>query len=175
MVQRAGLLPKRPETARHQINSDLCAEPHAGVVPYDSCCESSVRARRVPSFPKRLDHGQEKRLRSCVESLADIGKDLAELVRCARARIGQIDIEYVLHASGVRSHYYDALRQEYRFIDVMRDKYNGDAGLLPQADQILLQGGSRNCIDSGKGLIHKQYARSIDQCTRDGNALSHAA
>lgn len=83
---------------------------------------------------------------------------------------------YVQHLTDVcralREHH-DPIRQDERLRDVVRDQHGGEAGLLPQLLELLLQHPSGEGVQRTERLVEQQSRRGVDQGAGQGGALGH--
>ncbi len=82
------------------------------------------------------------------------------------------------HPRGISRQHDDAIRQQHRFFDVVRDDENRARRHLlakPQLEQFVAQVFRREHVECGKGLIHEQDFGLNHQRTREADALFHAA
>src|SRR4051812_3325397 len=126
----------------------------------EGSCERSVMAS---AFEQRADLARQLHVFRMAEGL---GGD-------ARAR--QLDLELANDAAGPRRHHHDAVAEEDRLVDRMRDQHHGLAAREPYALQLgvhLLAGQS---VQRAERLVHQEELRIARQRTHDGDALLHAA
>ena len=74
-------------------------------------------------------------------------------VAVARPRIG--NLEFGGNAAGARLHHDYAIRQEGRFLHVVRDEDEGEAQRRPQIEQMLMQARAREGIERGERLVQQ--------------------
>ncbi len=76
---------------------------------------------------------------------------------------------------GLGRHHQNAIRQRYRFLQIMGDEKGGFPPLGQHAGKIPLQHEFRHGIEGGEGLIQQQHVRIMRQRARHRRPLTHAA
>src|SRR5947208_674480 len=106
---------------------------------------------------------------SCVAHLGNLGAQLVENVGEARleadvevARTRQVDRSRHDDAAGPRAHDVDLVGKERRLTQVVGDKNDGEADLLPEVAQHAPQLLARECIEGGKRLIKHEQSGLVD-------------
>src|SRR2546430_3608900 len=89
---------------------------------------------------------------------------LARLNGTARPR--DVDGQHLGDSGRTRGHDGHAIRQIDRLVDVVRDKYDGDVGALPDAKQQHLQVQAGEGINRAERFVHQQDGRFGGQRTR---------
>ncbi|OFT87956.1 hypothetical protein HMPREF3115_15030 [Burkholderia sp. HMSC10F09] len=69
----------------------------------------------------------------------------------------------------------DAVADDERFLDRVRDEQQREARVVPQPQQLFLHLAARQRIERGERLVHQQHARLHRERARNGDALLHAA
>ena len=78
-------------------------------------------------------------------------------------------------AAGPGGHRVDAIGEQDGLVDVVGDEDHGRAALVPDAHQLVLQGGARERVQRAERLVHQQHLRVHGQAARHRHALAHAA
>ncbi|KAG0945926.1 hypothetical protein G6F31_014383 [Rhizopus arrhizus] len=76
---------------------------------------------------------------------------------------------------GARAHQQDAVRQQDRFVHVVRDHEYGLAGFLDNAAQLILDGAAGQRVQRTERLVHQHRLGLRDEGARQCGALAHAA
>ena len=84
-------------------------------------------------------------------------------------------VDALLDPSRPRSHDADAIGEQQRLLDVVRDEEHRLVVPLPDLEQQLLHQHARLRIEAAEGLVHQQHRRLHDEHTCDADALAHAA
>jgi len=79
------------------------------------------------------------------------------------------------HASGTRGHHDDTIAHEHSLADRMRDHEHRLLLPVPYLQHFLVHDFTRHCVEGAERFIHQQDRWIVDQCTRNGNALTHSA
>src|ERR687897_2784056 len=154
---------------------------------YQSATIASTTTVTGPALPSGARAaGRARRLSASVvigmagpEALADPVRDLQEVRRLAdlepalapeRARVDDVD-----DAARPRRHHDDLRGQEHRLGDRMRDEQHRLGGLVPQAQQLLVEVVAHDLVEGPEGLVHQEELRVERQGPRDRGALLHAA
>ena len=74
-----------------------------------------------------------------------------------------------------RRHQLHSLTQAHRLTDVVGDEDNRKAGLLPDADELLVQDVARDRVKCGEGLIHQKNSCLLRECAGQRDPLAHPA
>ena len=88
---------------------------------------------------------------------------------------GERNVVDLLDAAGARRHHDDAVGEQHRLVDRVRDEQHGLAGLHPQLFEIDAHLLARERIERAERLVHQQQRRIVDQRAHDRGALAHAA
>jgi hypothetical protein len=78
-------------------------------------------------------------------------------------------------APGPRRHHRDAVAQEDRLLDAVRDEDDRERGARRDARELLLQRHARLRVDRGERLVHEHDVGVVRERARDRDALLHAA
>ena len=85
---------------------------------------------------------------------------------------------FVADAAGSAGHDDDAVRHHHGFLDVVRndqDALGGNAVAVPQVKNIVAQGLAGQHIQRRERFVHQQHVGIGHQCSRNPDALAHAA
>jgi len=94
-------------------------------------------------------------------------------VQVARAR--QVDREHLADPSRPGRHDHDAIRQEHRLGDRVRDEHNGLARLLPDPLEVDLELVASQRVEGAEGFVHQEERRVVDEGPTEGDTLAHPA
>src|SRR5690242_20718371 len=72
------------------------------------------------------------------------------------ARIRLVDRPRVEDPPRVCGHHRDARREEYRFVDAMRDEYDGHLLRGPERKELTVEALSRELVERAERLVHQQ-------------------
>jgi hypothetical protein len=101
----------------------------------------------------------------CLQTAAD---------ECAQ-RLGELmAVQLGAHPAGMRRQQQDAVADNQRFLNRMRDEQQRETRLFPQAQQLFLHLAARECIQCSEGFVHQQHTGLHRQCASDCHALFHA-
>src|SRR5471032_3100263 len=92
-----------------------------------------------------------------------------------RAAAFKPDIERIDYPPGTGRHHQHPLAEVDRFFYAVRNENDGLAGLLPDAQQLVLQSLAGLRVERCKRLVHEQHLRVVRQGARNCNPLLHAA
>ena len=92
----------------------------------------------------------------------------------ARPRPGEWDIDRFAHPRRTSAEDDDAIAQQDRFLDIVRDVDDCLPVIVPDAQQLLLQDEARLGIERAVWLVEKEDLRIGDEGARDADALPHA-
>ena len=84
-------------------------------------------------------------------------------------------MQFALDGSRPVSHHRDAVGEVNRFLDAVGDKDDGLAELVPDVQQLVLQGPASQRIERAERLIHQHDRRIERQQSRNCDSLAHAA
>src|SRR6187397_1923722 len=129
-----------------------------------------------------MTSGYGRAIRLVANQAPDVLAECLEFVvgpRRVVARSAEWYVDDGLQAAGVRRHHRDAIREEYRLVDRVRDEYDRAALrrwtiLPPDAKQLFLQDDPRLRVEGRKRLIHQQHVGFVGDEPREGDALPHA-
>jgi len=91
------------------------------------------------------------------------------------ARSRERDVVDLLDLSRTWRHHDDAVGEQHRFVDRMRNEQNGLSRLHPEIFQIDAHLLARERIERAERLVHQEQRRVVDQRAHDRGALPHAA
>ena len=123
--------------------------------------EHRVAPSQVALTPdQRLDHRSSMaRSRLRAQQVPDLLAQLAEARGGRRSRARQVDRELRLDPSRPVGHHDDAVAEQERLVDRVRDQQHGLAVRLPERDELLLQQRARLGVQRGQRLVHQQHAQ----------------
>ena len=112
------------------------------------------------------------------QHLADLdheleGPRLLEHLELARTR--QPGLDDLEDLAGVGLHHHDAVGEEHRLFDVVRDVEHGAAEGLVDLGQLEVQPLAGELVERGERLVHKQDVGIRDEHAREAGALLHPA
>jgi hypothetical protein len=93
----------------------------------------------------------------------------------SRTRTRDVNRDDLLYVSGSRRHNMNAVTQEDRFVNIVRDKQYGLMGTFPDPQQEFLHQPAGLAVERAKGLIHKQDLGIVCKCPGQCHPLHHAA
>ena len=99
---------------------------------------------------------------------------VGELQALARAR----QVHFEDPADGGRGpvgHHHDAIGEQHRLVDVVRDHHHRAAGARDDAHQLVLQVRAGERVERAERLVEQQHLGLHRQRARDAHALLHAA
>ena len=112
------------------------------------------------------------------QQLPDLGRELEEarlLPRLRRSRIGEVDLDDLLHTPGARRHDDDARREEDRLGDRVRHEDDGGARRLPDPEQLEVEPVARHLVEGAERLVHQDQGRVERERPGDRDTLLHPA
>ena len=113
--------------------------------------------------------------RRLIEAAQDLGAVLEEVLRAARSRAGQLNVERAGDAARTRRHDNDLVREVNRLVYVMRYHDGGHAGLLPDAQDFVLHIHAGEGVECAERLVEQQHLGPADKGACERGALAHAA
>ena len=95
--------------------------------------------------------------------------------RASRPRGRGMRCRNALDAARARAHHHDAVGEQHRLVDRMRDEQHRLARREPQRLEVEAHLLARQRVERAERLVHQQQRRVVDQRARDRDALAHAA
>ena len=83
--------------------------------------------------------------------------------------------DLAVDAAGAGRHHHHAVGQEDRLLDRMGDEQHGQAGALPDVEQLVLQALARHRVERAERLVHQHHLGVVGEHAGDRDALLHAA
>src|SRR5215217_2250796 len=103
-------------------------------------------------------------------------QELGQLFRCDLiARTTKVDPDDLLYFRGRMREHDHAVGEVHRLVDVVGDEQDRDAVLLAHAEHEVLELRPRLRVDRRERLVHEQDRGLVRECTRNRDALLHAA
>ena len=109
-------------------------------------------------------------LRMRVEYVVELGR---QPVEAARAR--QVDVDDLDDAARARPHHHDAVGQQHRFRNAVRDVQRRLAPFHPELLDVHRDLLARQRVERAERLVHHQHDRIMHERAADRDALTHAA
>ena len=110
-----------------------------------------------------------------VQQFENLDAEFQKVRAVAFARAIEIDLDGAFDAARTGGHDDDAIAHVDRFVDVMRDEDHRRAARFPEAQHFILHFHASECIERAERFIQQENFRMIDQRSRKGDALRHAA
>ena len=156
--------PRRPRSTKRRRDVARCARVMS--IPPVTCGQATV-ARYASS---RI------RLQMCCVNAWNSG---SARVSSPRGR-GSGTSMTALRRPGCARHHRDAVGQEHRLVDRVRDEDDGaplgrGTVLAPDAQELVLQDQARLRVERGERLVHQQHLGLVGHQSRERDALAHAA
>ena len=136
---------------------------------------ASVRGAELAAGP---DKGNREIAVRLGQNLVNVVDDLGEAGMLAIARAWKVDMEIGADSAGILAENHDAIAQQNRFLNVVRNDEHGAGGhflVLPQLQQFAAEVLGRQNIQGREWFIHEQHFRLHHQGTGEADALFHAA
>src|SRR6266704_1362034 len=87
----------------------------------------------------------------------------------------QRDVDDLLDPARPGRQHRDPLAEVHRLLDAVGDEHDGLAGLLPDAQQLVLEAVAGLRVQRGERLVHQQHVRVEGEAAGDGHPLLHPA
>src|SRR6267143_1034504 len=142
-------------------------------MPRGSRPRRDLRNFRQFELDRQLSHASPPHL--LLQPVRDPAGDHSQLWRIEAARPRQFHLHLMRDATRPAGEDQHAIAEAYRLPRVMSDEQDGQAALLPQALQLLMQKVASDGVESRERLVHQQDIRVLGKRTRQRNALLHAA
>ena len=110
-----------------------------------------------------------------MQAAQDLAAVLEKVLRAARSRAGELDIERAGDAAGAWGHDDDLVREINGLVHVVRYHDGGHAGLLPDAQDLILHIHSGEGVECAERLVEQQHLGPADKGACERGALAHAA
>ena len=110
-----------------------------------------------------------------LEGAGDLGGVLGELDRIDVARAGELDLELLANAAGMRGEKDDAIAEAGGLADVVRDEDDRLLAGLPDFLDVAVELLAGEGVERGERLVHEQDARIRREGAGERDALFHAA
>ena len=88
---------------------------------------------------------------------------------------GSVDVDDALDATGARRHDDDAVGEQHRLVDRVRDEQHRLVRCEPQRLEVEAHLLARQRVECAERLVHQQQRRVVDQRARNRHALAHSA
>ena len=139
--------------------------PASGERGHGDSFAAAARRRRAA----RRARGRSTVMRSVAS--VNSGARRASRPRGRGSAIGSISLD----AARPRRHHDDAVGEQHRLVDAVRDEHDGLARREPQRLEVDAHLLARQRIERAERLVHQQQRRIVDQRAHDRGALAHAA